>query len=78
MESDGTQSAHVQNQGCTDEVSTARDASHTGFAGSLLIGASLLSEPVYCRLIVHNLTFGYVTQMWLRSWFKKLYGDTQQ
>lgn len=55
--SDGTQSAHVQNQGCSDVVSTAREASHSGFAGSFI----LLSEPVYCRLIVHNLTFGYVT-----------------
>lgn len=46
---------------CSDVVSTARDASHTGFAGSQLIGVILRSEPVYCRLIVHNLTFGYVT-----------------
>lgn len=48
MESDGTQSAHVQNQGCSDVVSTARDASHSGFAGSQLIGVILLSEPIYC------------------------------
>lgn len=61
MESDCTQSAHVQNQGCSDLMSTAKDASHTRFAGSQLIVAILLSEPIYCRLIVHNLTFGYVT-----------------